>query len=287
LTLARAAAAPLAAGVAAAVSARVVPPTLARASSTLMRTNVSGKAVPAVLGGPLVAGATAGMTVAELARPARATPDQRRALAASAVLHVGLGAAGYVDDRRGDEGSRGFTGHLRALAHGRVTGGSVKIAAGALAGLAAGALVANGRAAAEIAALVGLCANWINLLDRAPGRAAKASVAFGCPLVVAGAPGWRPAGAALLGALAPCIGPDLDERAMLGDAGANALGAVLGLGLALSLGPRGRRAAIVTLAALTAASERWSYSRAIERVGVLAWIDNLGRVPRQNPQPSC
>jgi UDP-GlcNAc:undecaprenyl-phosphate GlcNAc-1-phosphate transferase len=283
----RGSAVPLSAGVAAAVSARAITPVIARAPSHLVRTNISGKPVPAVLGAPLVAGAVAGMMAGGLAPPAAVTPRPRRVLAAGAWLCVALGAAGYVDDRRGDEAFRGFAGHLRALARGRVTGGAVKMAAGALGGLAAGGLVAGGRTAAEVAASVALCANWINLLDRAPGRAAKVAVALGCPLVAVGTPAWRPVGAALLGALGPCLPPDLGERAMLGDAGANALGAVLGLGLALSLRPRGRRAAISALAALTLISERWSYSGAIERVGVLAWVDCLGRGGRQNPPPPC
>jgi hypothetical protein len=282
-----AAAVPIAAGVGAAIAARVLEPVVRRAPAALVRTNVSGRPVPAVLGVPLTAGTVAGIAAAATASRSSQPTEQRRILAASAGLCVTMAVAGHLDDRRGDEATRGFAGHVGALSHGRVTGGSIKVAAGALGGGAAGALLADGRTAAEIAALVALGANWVNLLDRAPGRAAKVSLGLGCGLLTGGASGWRPAGAAALGALIPCIRPDLEERAMLGDAGANALGAVLGLGLALSLGASGRRMAIAALAALTAASERWSYSRAIERVRLLAWVDDLGRVRRGNPSPAC
>jgi hypothetical protein len=274
---------PLAASAGAAVAARVLEPAVRRAPAALLRTNVSGRPVPAVLGVPLSAGTLAGLAAAAVVRSSP-SGDRRRILAVGAGLCVTMASAGHFDDRRGEEAARGFRGHLVELSRGRLTGGAVKMAAGALGGGVAGRVLADGRAAVEIAALVALGANWVNLLDRAPGRAAKVSIALGGSLLVAGACGWRPAGAAVLGALIPCVGPDLDERAMLGDAGANALGAVLALGLALSLGARGRRVAIAALAALTAASERWSYSRVIERVGVLAWVDGLGRASSPRPR---
>ena len=48
---------------------------------------------------------------------------------------------------------------------------------------------------------------------------------------------------------------------MLGDAGANALGALLGVALAARTGPAGRAAALAGLVALTAASEKVSFTR--------------------------
>jgi hypothetical protein len=65
---------------------------------------------------------------------------------------------------------------------------------------------------------------------------------------------------------------------MLGDAGANGLGALLGLAL-LRRAPERREAALGVLAALTAASEVVSYSRVIDAVPPLRWVDRLGRRP--------
>src|SRR5690349_13872987 len=44
---------------------------------------------------------------------------------------VGFGLLGLVDDLLGTEADRGFRGHLQALAHGRLTTGSLKIIGGA------------------------------------------------------------------------------------------------------------------------------------------------------------
>ena len=63
---------------------------------------------------------------------------------------------------------------------------------------------------------------------------------------------------------------------MLGDCGANALGAVLGAAAAGC-----RRAARIALLAgitgLTAASEKVSFTKVIERTPALRWLDMLGR----------
>jgi hypothetical protein len=73
---------------------------------------------------------------------------------------------------------------------------------------------------------------------------------------------------------------DLGERAMLGDAGANGLGAVLGLALAGRLPGRGARlAALAAVGSLTAASEVVSFSRVIDAVPPLRAVDRLGRLP--------
>jgi UDP-GlcNAc:undecaprenyl-phosphate/decaprenyl-phosphate GlcNAc-1-phosphate transferase len=276
------------AGIAAAVAGRLVAPAIERAPARLLRTNVSGARVPAVLGGPLAAGALCGLGAGGLVPSLSSGPTTRRVLGAGAGLIVAMGLVGYADDLLGEEPARGFAGHLAALARGRPTGGALKMAGGALAGVASGLALAQGREAVELGGLVALSANWVNLLDRAPGRALKVSLAAGSTLCLVGAPAFRAAGASLTGALVACAPADLGERAMLGDSGANAAGAVLGLGLGLSLGPRARRAAIAVLALLTAASERWSYSRLIDAVAPLRWVDRLGRpAPGTNPLPPC
>jgi hypothetical protein len=251
-----------------AVAAVLVPPVTARAPASLLRANVAGRTVPAVLGGPLAAGFLVGLASAE--RADRATARSVTAV----VLVTGLG--GLADDLRGDERARGFRGHLRAAAHGRVTGGLVKVAAGGAAGMAAGLAHGRGWRAAETAGLVALAANVVNLLDRAPGRALKASLTAAVPLLARGGP-WAAVTCPLWAAAAACLPADLRARAMLGDAGANPLGAALGLGAALSLDRRGRLLVLGALLGLNLASERWSFSRAIERSRLLRGADRLGR----------
>ena len=65
---------------------------------------------------------------------------------------------------------------------------------------------------------------------------------------------------------------------MLGDAGANALGAMLGASAA-GLPRPARIALLAGIAGLTAASEKVSFTKVIERTTPLRWLDMLGRRP--------
>ncbi|NED51667.1 hypothetical protein G3I24_12215, partial [Micromonospora aurantiaca] len=82
-----------------------------------------------------------------------------------------------------------------------------------------------------------------------------------------------------VGASAALVGDDLGERVMVGDSGANALGALLGVSLAARTGPLGRAGVLAVLAALTAASEKVSFTQVIARTPGLRHLDELGRLP--------
>ena len=172
----------------------------------------------------------------------------RRNPAVAAVAALGL-----ADDLWSGE-ERGFRGHLGR----RRTTGVLKLLGIPLVGLLATRRVSG-------ALLVGLAANFLNQLDTRPGRALKAYL-LAAPL--AGAP----VGAAVI--LAPY---DLREMAMLGDSGANALGAMLGLSSVSTLTERGRWVAIGALAGLTALGETRSLGELIERTPLLRRVDALGR----------
>ena len=173
---------------------------------------------------------------------------RERAVAAVAVL-------GIVDDLwSGAE--RGFRAHL---GRGRTTG-VLKLLGIPLVGLLATRRLSG-------ALLVGLAANFLNQLDTRPGRALKAYL-LAAPF--AGAP----VGVAVM--LAPY---DLREMTMLGDAGANALGAMLGLNSVGKLTGRGRWSAIGVLAGLTLLGETRSLGELIERTPALRELDALGRQP--------
>jgi len=119
------------------------------------------------------------------------------------------------------------------------------------------------------ATLVALAANALNQLDTRPGRALKAFLA-GAALVRGPAKSYVP--------IAVLLAPyDLREMTMLGDAGANALGALLGYGSVGKLTARGQLFAIAALAGLTAAGEARSLGDLIERTPMLSRLDRLGR----------
>jgi hypothetical protein len=164
-----------------------------------------------------------------------------------------VAAVGLADDVwSGPE--RGFRRHLSS---GRTTG-VLKLVAIPLIGL-----VATRRLSGAV--LVALAANALNQLDTAPGRALKAYLAAAVFVDA-------PKGLAVL--LLPY---DLREMGMLGDAGSNSLGALLGLKSVGRLTGRGRAVAIGALAGLTLLGENVSLGRLIERTPVLRDLDRLGR----------
>ena len=255
----------------------------------LERINFHGRTVTLAGGPALAARATIG---AAFGAPSPA------AAAAAVTAGAASGAVGFYDDVVGNrpeqKAAKGFAGHLGALREGRVTSGLVKVAGVGAAGLAAAALLAadprvrahksrqrGGAVRATVDVLLGAgviagTANLLNLLDLRPGRALKAGVVLGAPLAL-GRRGGVAAGT--LGASAGLLPADLGEDIMLGDAGANALGALLGVALAARTGPAGRAVALTVLAGLTAASEKISFTKVIQDTPWLRRADELGRRP--------
>jgi len=196
---------------------------------------------------------------------------------------LGVAFLGFLDDSlgRGEaEGTpRGWRGHARALGEGRLSTGAIK-AAGALA-LAAYVVSGRGleswRYLADVALLI-LATNAFNLLDLRPGRAEKGLALLGVGLCLGA---WTFSPLELLGVFA---GPvlvgaafTLRERAMLGDTGANLLGAIGGVWLLTTLGGTGRLVALALVGALTVFAELRSISAAVDSVPPLRWLDSLGR----------
>lgn len=257
--------------VALAVTARVA---AGPAGDRWRRTNFAGRPV-SLLGGPALA--VTATTVAVLGAP----PGTR---AAAAVAGAVAGAVGGYDDLAGARPAqardKGLAGHLAALRAGRVSAGAVKVAGIGAAAAVAAVLTRRGRGAAALAdgvlttGLIAGTANLVNLLDLRPGRAAKAG------LVLAGATLGGPAGglvAGPLGAVVAVLPADLGERVMLGDCGANALGALLGLRLAQLSGRHGRAGLLGAVVALNLASEKISFTQVIEATPGLRELDRLGR----------
>lgn len=253
-------------------------PGTARLRDQLYRTNFKGRTVSMAGGPALTLGASLGAVVG--------APD---VAAAAAVFTAGIsaGAVGRYDDvastHPDQKATKGFKGHLGALSRGEVTSGLIKLAGIGAGGLAAASLLEFGRTGGPArrltrvllgAGVIAGTANLYNLLDLRPGRALKAGILAGLPLS-AGRAGGMAAGA--VGACAALLPADLDEQLMLGDAGANALGAVLGTAIAAGTGIHGRAATLAVVAGLTAASEKISFTKVIEGTPGLRELDALGR----------
>jgi len=196
------------------------------------------------------------------------------------ILALGMGLLGLLDDLAGAGESGGFAGHLGALRHGRFTTGSLKLFGGAAVAIVAVQGPRSdslGRVLLD-AALIALCANAANLFDRAPGRTLKVSLlAFVALAVATGAPAELLGVAVAVGAGAGLLWPDLRERLMLGDVGANVLGGVIGLGVVIATAPTTRTLVLLGVLALNLASEGVSFSRVIDRVAPLRALDRVGR----------
>lgn len=246
------------------------------------RTNHRGEPISLLEGPAVAAGLAAGALVGA---------RDRRTAAAAVLATVGGGAFGLVDDLAEDTSTRtkGFRGHLGALAQGRLTTGGLKIlgiGTTSLLAAAVGTRRTGGRVGhlADVAingSLVALGANLLNLLDLRPGRALKAATAASLPL--ASTRGGALTGA-VVGSAAAAAPGDLGERDMLGDGGANALGALVGLQCALGAPRPVRLVALAGVAALTVASEKVSFSAVIDRTPALRAVDLWGR---RAPQPAA
>lgn len=250
-------------------------------ASALERVNHKGHPIS------LAAGPAAAVSGAVSAAAGAKNP---RAAAAALTAGLASGAVGLYDDIVGDRPEqkryKGFKGHFAALKDGVVTSGLVKIVGVGAAGLVSVALLDADRrrdgSLRVVDSLVGAgvvagAANFVNLLDVRSGRALKATIAMG---ELAGL-GRRPAAGDLVSgpvaAAGALIGDDLGEKVMLGDSGANALGAQVGLGLVARTGRFGRLGLFALFAAAAVASEKVSFTKVIARTPGLREIDEFGR----------
>ncbi|WP_199035857.1 hypothetical protein [Glycomyces salinus] len=258
-------------------------------SKELERVNHRGDTVSLAEGPGVAVGATAA-AVAGANSPAYA--------GAAAAAGIAGGALGLYDDMADSKGekAKGFKGHLAALRRGRVSAGLVKILGISGAGLAGAALVEQANAPERRSGLsrlwnIGVAggviagsANLINLFDLRPGRALKVVSLLAAPLTRppgSKAPKTAVGGAntavAVSSSAAAAMGEDLEGKTMLGDCGANALGALLGLAFIARTGNLGRHVALAALVALIGTSERVSFTQVIAETPVLRELDELGR----------
>ncbi len=197
---------------------------------------------------------------------------------------LGVACLGLIDDTLGARSPgavspRGWRGHGAAVLRGELSTGALK-GAGSL-GLALLVMdfagLSTGRWLLAAAVLV-LATNVFNLLDLRPGRSTKVFVLLGAGLGI-GSANVRPLWALGLFAAPALVAGfyDLRERAMLGDTGANLLGALAGLWLVLTLSGTGQVVALAVLILITVYGEFRSISTLLERTPGLRELDSWGR----------
>lgn len=254
----------------------------------LRRTNFAGREV-SLAEGALVIGGVVALSL-RTTRPA------------DPCFLAGIGALGLVDDlleprqrRAGRPVSKGLRGHLGSLLEGHLTTGAAKALGIPLLSLAGALTASSPRGGAMVladAALVAGCANLTNLLDLRPGRALKAVLppAGLLLLVPADTDRARTGNQLALAALLPgllALPADLRERGMLGDAGANVLGAAVGSAATRLLPPPARISLLAAVVALTLASEKVSFSAVIDCTAPLRRLDRLGRLQAPVERPDA
>ncbi len=187
-------------------------------------------------------------------------------------------AAGLVDDLAA-YGPRGLRNHARALAEGQVTTGIVKVVVAVGASVVVIALEPSGAWWVRLlgVVLVAASTNVWNALDVRPGRALKTFVPVGIMFVLLADVSPAPAVLGVAVAALVALPMDLSERAMLGDGGATLLGFTAGLALYLSLPGWAVVPAALAMVGLNVVAETTSFSRVIDDVAALRWLDRLGR----------
>ncbi|RDV83987.1 hypothetical protein [Ammonifex thiophilus] len=241
-----------------------------------LRPNFKGKLIPISGGLVFLFSLLPTLLLLDLLFPGRVEKVQLLAFFFFSTLTT---LVGLMDDLLGSREASGLKGHFRELLRGKLTTGALK----ALAVLVAALILFLPHSASVGEALlntllVALWVNTLNLFDLRPGRAGKVFLlawpffswaAWGRPeLVFLWATG---------GVLLAFLPLDLRARVMMGDAGSNTLGGVLGLLAAWTLGLQTKVILLAVLLLLHFLTERYSLTTIIARNRWLDFLDRLGR----------
>ena len=240
----------------------------------LQRTNYRGATIP-------TAGGIVAVFAFVMVSSLYVLAHDRRLPAAELIAVTGFAAVGFFDDVVGSHSARGLRGHVTAGLRGQLTSGATKLLVGLALAAAIAPVYADGWRRTLVVLVIAGAANVANLLDLAPARATKVAgvalaglaLAAGARQAIEGAPAW------FYGATLGLVPAELRERLMLGDAGANALGAIVGIAAVRACG--GSTATLVIAAvvvlAINVAGEFVSFSRVIDGTPPLRAFDRLGR----------
>jgi hypothetical protein len=245
-----------------------------RAGPRWRRENRRGRLLPVTLGWALAIGWVGLVAVIwdQVDRIGLRASQTGEVLGAAIVFFAGAADDGY-------SGSvRGLRGHLRALLSGHPTTGGLKLAAAVLAAAITVAWTPRDHLWANLLALIAIagCTNIWNGLDVAPGRALKGFLAVAVVLLMVDVKAFL---LVCTGAATAVLIPDLRERGMLGDSGANLLGFLAGAEIVRRLPEVWLIPAALIVIGLNVLAETLTFTRTIEAIPPLQWFDRLGRLP--------
>jgi UDP-GlcNAc:undecaprenyl-phosphate GlcNAc-1-phosphate transferase len=254
-----------------------------------VRTNYAGREVPVPSGIliPLAAFVALGIS-APLDRLLNDDILGGAGLVGVMIYIIGVCLLGAIDDLLGTpviEGGlgrkdpRGVRGHAKATFSGGFSTGAVKaVGSLGLAAFAMGLIVPGDLEYLLAIALVVVTTNLFNLLDLRPGRALKVFFVVAIGLCIGAwtlEPVWLTG--VFLGSLPVLLYYDLGEQGMLGDTGSNAIGAIAGVWMVLTLSTTAQLIALAVVVLITLYGEFRSISQLIDQTPVLRFLDRLGR----------
>ena len=254
-------------------------------AGTMSRENYRGERIPVVGGIPVLGVTVLGLAVIEFlwgVSTRNFIPlESVRVVGPLALMVLITGLFGLVDDAFGTPAAKGIRGHVRALLAGRLTSGMVKLMSGLLAALICASMLETQVGWICVGAItVAAWTNVGNLLDLGPGRAIKVCAPILIVVVLLFASRCAPL-MLLVGCYLGLLRADLGERVMLGDCGANPLGALVGLS-ALASGNHGLLVGFgVVGLLLNVIAEKVSFSRVIAGNSFLRRIDLFGATPER------
>ncbi|WP_350344686.1 hypothetical protein PRVXT_001115 [Proteinivorax tanatarense] len=178
---------------------------------------------------------------------------------------------GYIDDVSNDNHNKGLKGHIRAISKGELTSGFIKAA-----GVPLTLLLYMGFSIFNIIEVffLSLVVNLFNFFDLRPGRCQKVFILLFLPLTLLVDSSYN---YLILGAVIVTLYLDLAEMAVLGDGGANLLGAVMAINV-IKLPTDIRIGLYFSVLILTIVGEKYSYTNIIEKSKILTFIDEIGRI---------
>jgi UDP-GlcNAc:undecaprenyl-phosphate GlcNAc-1-phosphate transferase len=244
-----------------------------------VRANFEGRLIP-VAGLSVVVGVLAGLPWEVLLGKQLLRLVVTGPSTAARIAVLAFAVLGAVDDRWGDRSTSGFRGHIRAALHGHLTTGFVKMIGGGLAALLCGWILRGwgwhpaGHFWLIKAAVIALSANAINLLDTRPARAVLAFLVASASSLLYDS-NLRPPTLAGVGAALAFLPLDRCRRAILGDAGSNALGALWGVCFVSYARWEAVVGALIVLVALHVYAEKRSLNADIAAVPLLRRLDEV------------
>ena len=185
---------------------------------------------------------------------------------------------GIIDDFLGDARAKGLKGHFKKLIfEHELTTGALKAIGGAFLALMLTVKEPFWYFIVDFL-LIGLGINFMNLFDLRPGRAGKVFILIG--LIIGISYFNYPAVTFLflaLGIISAYLPLDLKARVMMGDAGSNVLGFILGYSGVLLFSFKVIVGVVVFLILFHLFTEKYSLTEIIKNNRVLSYLDELGR----------